>query len=384
MAGKPSFKYFDVKIDPSNVEDEIVDILVELRPQWSKEDLRTEVYTDGYVNSMTCFYQAADAAKHDALVVRVYGLEGVNLPLEREKEFLTLQVAHAAGCFPAIVASFRNGVIYNHEPGRVINFHDLTNPDNIKTLTRLLYRFQHIDVDNLELFNRKGEPETYDKTARGFEMVEMFVKQIPDGSKDKTRDAFFQEHRKDLTDEYLMGEFEFLKDLFNEIKFPIALAHSDFHPRNIIINEETGNITFLDYEVSTFTVECTDLGRLFDVKEFYDIKGFCDPGEPDITEEIQKIYGREYLNARNAAQGRQDITVMEEEIELLLTQIRIHNIAGLFSFFIFGLAFVDLQLKDLNFMEFMPDNRRKYNEGRAQLPMLRDRCIELQKQIDMK
>ena len=376
MTDKLGFKYFDVKIDPSKVEDEIVDILVELRPQWSKEDLRTQVYTDGFVNSMTCFFQAADTAKRDALVVRVYGLERENLPLEREKEFLTLQVAHAAGCFPAIVASFRNGLIYNHEPGRVVNFHDLTNPDNIKTLTRLLYRFQHIDVDNLELFNRKGEPETYDKTVKGFEMSEMYIKQIPDGPKDKTKEALFQELRRDLTDEYLMAEFEFLKDLIKELKLPIALGHSDFHPRNIIINEETGNITFIDYEVSTFTVECTDLGRLF--------VAFCDPGEPDITEEIQKMYCREYLNARNSAQGRQDITVGDEEIELLLTQIRINSIAGLFSFFIFGLAFMDLQLKDLTFLEVIPDNIRKYKEGRVELPMLQDRCIELQKQIDTK
>ena len=47
MASEPGFKYFDIKIDLSNVEEEIVDMLLELRPQWSKKDLRTKVYTDG-------------------------------------------------------------------------------------------------------------------------------------------------------------------------------------------------------------------------------------------------------------------------------------------------------------------------------------------------
>ena len=86
---------------------------------------------------MTCFYQVTDKEKHDALLVIVCDLETLHLPLEREKEFLNLQVAHAAGCFPAIVASFRNGVIYNHEPDRVVNFLDLTkHPHNIWTLTQ--------------------------------------------------------------------------------------------------------------------------------------------------------------------------------------------------------------------------------------------------------
>ena len=179
MAGKPSFKYFDVTIDECNVEEDIVDTLLELRPKWTKENLRSEIYTAGYINSMTCFYQTGDEKRQDALVVRVYGLEGKDMRVEREKEFLTLQVAHAAGCFPAVVASFRNGVIYINAPGRIVNFYDLTNPEHIKTLTGLLYRFQHIDVDNLQLFNRKGEPQKYDKTIKGIEMISVFIKQIP-------------------------------------------------------------------------------------------------------------------------------------------------------------------------------------------------------------
>ena len=132
MASKPAFRYFDVKIDKSNVEDGIWDILSALRSEWTKEDLRTEVYSGGYVNSMTCFYQAQDDKWLDALVVRVYGLEEAGvITLEREKEFLTLQVAQAAGCFPPVLASFINDIVYRFEPGRIVNFHDLTNPRHV-------------------------------------------------------------------------------------------------------------------------------------------------------------------------------------------------------------------------------------------------------------
>ena len=82
-------------------------------------------------------------------MVRVYGLEGQDLPLKREKEFLTMQVARAAGCFPAIVAAFKNGVIYEYEPGRIVTSHDLVKPDIVKKVVQQLHLFQHIDLDSL-------------------------------------------------------------------------------------------------------------------------------------------------------------------------------------------------------------------------------------------
>ena len=105
-----------------------------------------------------------------------------------------------------------------------------------------------MNVDNLELFNRKGEPEKYDKTPKGIEMVPMLLKSIPDGPKDEGRVAEFQKARKELTDEYLMGEYEFVKGIIDDANLPITLTHADFHPRHIIINDETGKITFIDYE----------------------------------------------------------------------------------------------------------------------------------------
>ena len=151
MAQKASFRYFGVRIDKHRVKQDIIELLFSLKPNWTKDYLCQQEYFDGYVNSMTCFYQKTDDKRNDALVARVYGIEGQDMPVEREKELLTMQVAHAAGCFTAIVATFKNGVIYEYEPGRIVDFHDIVKPDVVRKMAHQLYRFQHMGLDSLEL-----------------------------------------------------------------------------------------------------------------------------------------------------------------------------------------------------------------------------------------
>ena len=380
MASKLDFRYFDVKIDKSNVEDGIWDIFSTLRPEWTKEDLRTETYTAGFVNSMPCFYQERDKERVDALVVRVYGREDFVI-LEREKEFLTLQVAQAAGCFPPVLASFANGLVYRFEPGRIANFHDLTNPRHIKTVAHLLYKYHHMDVDNTELFNRKGEPEKYDKTPKSIEIIPTLLKSIPAVPKDASIAAAFQKARAELRDEYLMGEYEFVKGIADDANLSTTLVHGDFHPRNIIINDETGKITFIDYESAGFNHECFDLARLFDIKPDYYQHGLCAADEPDITDDIKTVYFREYLTARNKEMGKDGAIVTPEEIELLRAHTKIINICNNMLFQVYALMFVDMKLKDITVFDILPKYRSLYLEQRGDLPALRDRCLDLQNQI---
>ena len=60
-------RYFDVVIDGKNVQDEVFPLLQALRPDWTKDELRQQNYSDGFVNMMRCFYQQTDAKRQDAL-----------------------------------------------------------------------------------------------------------------------------------------------------------------------------------------------------------------------------------------------------------------------------------------------------------------------------
>ena len=377
MTHKNSFRYFDVKIDKDRVKEDIIDLLLPLKPNWIKDDLCHQEYSDGYINSMTCFYQRTDKNRNDALVVRVYGLEGQDLPLEREKEFLTMQVAHAAGCFPAIAGAFKNGVIYDYEPGRIMTFHDLVKPEIVKKIAHQLYRLQHIDLDSMELMDRKGEPTKYDNTPRTIEFTLLMMKGIPSDPKSERNKAMFHKYRKELTDEYLMREYEFVKNIHDAVNLPIALNHADLHPRNMIINDDTGKLTFIDYEGSSIYYEVGDLVRFFDNREMYDKYKLCQSDEPYITDEIRSMYLREYIKARHEKEGRTCAEVTDEELEVLDTQMRILQITNMLGFMVVSLAVVDISFKDLHFMDSLGDWKANYELKKNELPGLRDKYLKL-------
>ena len=377
MAHNVSFRYFDVRIDKENVNEDVVDLLISLKPNWTEDDLCQQEFTEGYINSMTCFYHIADENRNDALMVRVYGLEGLDVPVEREKEFLTMQVAHAAGCFPAIVAAFQNGVIYKYEPGRTMTFQDLVKPKIVKKVMHQLYHFHHIDLDSLELMDRKGGPIKYNKTPKTIESLPLMVKKIPANPKSERYKAMFEKYRKELTDEYLMREYEFVKNIHDAVKLPLALNHADLHPRNMIINDETGKLTFIDYEGSSIYYEASDLVRFFDSREMYDIYKLCEPGEPDITDEIRAMYLREYINARHEMEGKTGMQVTNEEIEILDTQIRIKQMSTILGYLVISLVFVDIAFKDLHFMDSLGYWKARYETMKNDLPALRDKYLKL-------
>ena len=93
---------------------------------------------------------------------------------------MNLQIANTVGYFSAIYASFNNELVYQYTVGRHTDFHDIVKPENIRTISRLLYRLHRVDIDNVSLVDRKGNPVTYDKTPWLFDQTMDFITSIPE------------------------------------------------------------------------------------------------------------------------------------------------------------------------------------------------------------
>ena len=194
------------------------------------------------------------------------------------------------------------------------------------------------------------------------------MKGIPSEPKREENKAMFYKYRKELTDEYLMREYEFVKNILDAVKLPFALNHADFHPRNMIIDDETGKLTFIDYEGSSISYEVGDLTRFFGNRETYGIYKLCKPDEPDITDEIRLMYLREYITSRHEKEGKAGAEVTDEEIEILDTAIRILEISNMVGYMVISLAAVDLSLNGLPFMDTLGHWKSKYETMKTDLP----------------
>ena len=378
MATKSTIRFYDVTVRADAIEEDVFPILKELRPQWDRENLLSEVFNKGLVNNMACFYQRDDEHRSEAIIVRVYGA-AVGDFNPRDKEFMSLQIAHAAGCFPAIYASFNNGLVYQYAVGRHTNFHDIVKPENIRAISRLLYRLHHVDIDNISLVDRKGNPVNYDKSPMLFDQTMDYISSIPDTPKTAERIPKFKEFRKDLNNEVLLEEFAFVKSIVDEIHFPVSFTHMDFHPRNIIINEKTGDITFVDFEMSGFSYMYSDLASLFTAKKFFDVMDFNAPGEPEFTQDVRQLYLESYLEAKHEAEGPSEIP--EVATEILDIKHNILEIMQNFQFLPVGFALVDVEINDkFDFLDLTPILMKDYFAGKEKLVALKNRYLELKNQ----
>ena len=384
MAAKNSgIRYFDVIVNGEKVTDEVFPILQALRPEWTKENLCQEKYSEGFINVMCCYYQRSDNKRQDALVVRLFGLEDGTL-ITRDKEFLNLQIAHAAGCFPAILASIKNGLIYQYAPGRTLKIKDLNSPDMIRKIVRLVYTLEHIDVASLSLVNREGEAVSYDSTPLTFAALENMMKKIPADTKDETKREGFKNLRKKNTDEYLNKEWKYVRDVLDAIKLPVGFNHSDFHPRNMIIDEDTGKLIFIDYEMSGFSYAGSDIASLLRSRALYRAAGMKDHAsdDKDVFPESCELYAREYVKLQKEEAGIKNDQGSDDEVELKGIQWRILDVALKFQFIVMALAFVNVDtFANIDVLSFIHSAREDYDRKRGELHDLRDRYLELKNKV---
>ena len=108
IATKSPIRFYDLTVRAEAIEEDVFPILKALRPEWERRTLLSEFFDKGFVNNMVCFYHREDEHRSEAVVVRVYGA-AVGDFNPKDKKFMNLQIAHAAGCFPAIHAFLTMG-----------------------------------------------------------------------------------------------------------------------------------------------------------------------------------------------------------------------------------------------------------------------------------
>ena len=253
---------------------------------------------------------------------------------------------------------------------------DLTNLDIITQVARLLYELHHVDIKALELVDRKGRPVVYKKAFLTLKETADSVANIPDKLSDDSKDAKYQQLRGGLSNDFLNEELEFVQNIIDDIAFPLTFTHMDLHPRNMVINEETGKISFIDLESSCFTYECHDMNRLFMNWQIYKVVGFRGRDEPDLTDDTRRQFLYAYLRARYDHLNRHDHVISAEELELYDVQDRIIEIVMWLQFMILDLGNIDSAI-DLDFCKCVNHWKEQYFLKKCELPGLKERYFQL-------
>ena len=379
MATVDSIMFLSITVDDIDDDKNIIELVRHFKPGWNLENLECKQLEGGIVNEMKMFYQRVDVSHDDAVVVRVFDdrLADIN---PRRTEFQALQIAHAAGCFPTIHASFNNGVVYKYARNRVPDFHDILKPEVIADITNKLYSLNHIDLESLKLLDREGNPSKYDEQLDVLSRMKLFFDKIPTEVEDPDRNGRFQLLRQKFTNEMLLEEYGFVKQVYEEAKMPLMFCHGDLHLHNMVINDESNEIMFLDFEVTGFNYGCWDLSYLLSMRPFFGAIGWADKSEPDISEATRLLYIKGYLTAMFKRLGKEADQISDLDIEFMDLQVRFMDLLVYYHFMVLGLSLVMFPGADL--IRLVPVTYERYISLKDSIDVMKARYAELKKLLN--
>ena len=373
MAG--SFQFLDITVDYGQPEEGLSHILHAVKPHWDLGEVCRSPLVGGCINTMYCCHEAQDKDRNDALIVRIYCGNMAEV-IDRNKEFLSMQVAQAAGCHAPIYASFNNGVVYKYIPGYLPSLHDLAKPEVIRQVTKQLFRLHQIDFSSVDLLNRKGNKTLYDKTVDEYDRMDFFAAVVPSKSNNPDREVDFQCYRAAFPDDMMYLELKFVRNIMRNARLPVSFIHGDIHQKNIVLDSD-GQVAFIDFEASAVWYRYFDLGYFFVFWHASLWLEWCQPGEPALTPEIRRQYLEAYLEAKCEHEGRDRKCVSAEELELMDLQHQVMEFIVYYEMINKPLALVNEPAIPVKFMYFHPEAKDTYFKLKDKIRDVVDKIAEL-------
>ncbi|XP_019704555.2 probable choline kinase 2 [Elaeis guineensis] len=175
------------------------------------------------------------------VLVRIYG-EGVDVFFDREDEIRTFECMSRHGQGPRLLGRFPNGRIEEFINARTLSAADLRDPEISALVAFKLKEFHDLDMPgprNVFLWDRMRK---WLKTSRNLCSAE---------------------DEKEFHFDTLEEEITTLESFFSGKDQRIGFCHNDLQYGNIMIDEETRQVTIIDYEYASFNPIAYDLANHF-------------------------------------------------------------------------------------------------------------------------
>ena len=374
MAG--SIQFLDITVDDGKPEEGLSRILKAVKPDWDFAEVTRCPLSGGLINAMYCCHLEQDKDRNDAVIIRIFrGIlaEG----MDRDKEFLSIQVAQSAGCHAPLYAVFNNGLVYKYVPGRLPSLHDFEKPEVIREVARAMFRLHKSDVTSVDLLDRKGNRAVYDETVDNFDRIKVLADRLPSKPNNPDLENTYRRYRAEFPDDVLYKELEFVLSIMREARLPLGFIHGDIHRNNMVL-DNSGQVSFIDFEFGSISYQYFDLGYFF---VMWRIFAWCVPGDPPLTPEVRRQYLEAYLEAKCEHEGRDRKDVSPEEWELMDLQHQVMEFATSFDYIIEPLFFVNEPAMPIVFFHYHPEARDNYFKLKGTIRDVIARINELDKVV---
>jgi ethanolamine kinase len=296
----------------SDLVDEIRSVAKHCLESWESIPLN-EIVVKDVTGGMTNYLFSASVPESkratcepSIVLVRIYGYQ-TDLIIDRQRELVNIGKCYKTGFGPKLYGTFKNGYIYEYFFGKPISPEELEKCTwNARLGTQLAKWHKQTQVST------EKEPEVWTT-------IESWLSLVPENYPNEAQNKKWHEIGG-MTK--LRKELSVLKDMAHKSGSPIVFAHNDLLGGNIIVNEETGAIKFIDFEYASTNYQAFDIAN-----HFNEFAGFEADYSRYPQKEKQYEFYRTYLKEYNGVEPS------EQDLERLYVQV---NQFALLSHFYWG------------------------------------------------
>ncbi|KAJ1917460.1 hypothetical protein H4219_003203 [Mycoemilia scoparia] len=309
------------------MEDSVA-LLAKVFPEWDSKDLKLAQCKDGITNKLVA---CRNTKLETTVLVRAYGKNSEKI-IDRKHELQTMAGLARLSLCPRLYARFDNGLVYGYIPGRVVQPAEMGTPHVSKLIAVMLARWHMVDLPGSQ------DPQL-------FITLNNWLNDIPDTFSNPNKQKQFVEQ---FNMNEIKAELELLESELTLLDSPVVFSHNDLLSANVIYNEETDEISFIDYEYGTYNFRGFDIAN-----HFCEYAGFeCDYSRYP-SKEAQIKWFRTYLEKFSQSIPK------EKELESLYIEVSKFSLA---SHFYWGLwALVQASISDIDF-DYMTYARMRFDE----------------------
>ncbi|QDZ17591.1 choline/ethanolamine kinase [Chloropicon primus] len=258
-----------------------------------------EVITGGVTNSL---YKVTNADSSDVdsrtVALRVFG-DNTDLLIDRDKELNVMTQLNARGFGAKVFATFANGRIEEYLLSKPMDYNMCVERKYISKIARLTAKFHAVEMD----LPQGREPDMWQTLSEWY---------------DKAVGLEFDDARKrevyaDIDFEFLKEEIASVREACRKLRPQVVWSHGDLLPGNIMLDKETDEMTFIDFEYSTYGYQGFDIGN-----HWNECMGLECNIELYPALEKRKYFVEEYLKAWDEGAGGRECVNAERVGRLLL------------------------------------------------------------------
>ncbi|CAF1188913.1 unnamed protein product [Rotaria sp. Silwood1] len=241
MNSLPIIENFNLSF--SNVSTEIYSLINSIRPDWTPLNTRLVTFTEGLTNIILGLFDIRtpdDESK--TLIIKIYGAQ-TELFIDRQAEINAMRVTSEYSVFSQrVLIQFNNGIIYEYASGKACSREDVRKENISRLIATKLAQFHNIPNQKLE------KPYIIIVLRR-------FIQLLNECALDLSSIRLDIDIIEERILPYLISNPEMNKDL--------VLCHNDLLVKNIIYNEKTQSLSFVDFEYTHINYALFDIANHF-------------------------------------------------------------------------------------------------------------------------